>query len=424
MPSHVPSQPFPQLLPVRERARVVNAILQQRFDNILPAVMTETGIDLWLVICHEDNYDPIFKTITPWQCWAPILQMVVFYQPAPGQPVERINLSRTNMFGLMSDGWDPNSSESQWAALRRVIEARNPRQIAINESPTIWAADGLTVSLKAQLVETLGPTLAARLTSAEPVAIRWLETRLPAELELYQQAAKIAHALIRECFSRAVITPGITTIEDLRWHWWQRSTDMGLPVSFPPFFLRIRSDASSARWGATDPMIRAGDLLHCDVGVEYLRLLTDHQELAYVLRPGESAPPQSLVDGMAAGNRLQEIFTGSWQQGATGNQILRTALDRAHAAGIPNPRIYSHSLSHFLHEPGPLMGLPWEQESCPGRGDVVMHYNTVYTVELSVTVPVAEWDGQLVRLMLEQDAAFTADGVVYMDGRQQAFHLI
>lgn len=232
------------------------------------------------------------------------------------------------MMGLMSDGWDPNGAEGQWAALRRVIEARNPQRIGINESSIIWAADGLTVALKAKLVETLGDQLAAKLVAAEPLAIRWLESRLPAELELYQHAAKIAHALIKECFSRAVITPGLTTIEDLRWHWWQRATDMGLPVSFPPFFLRIRGPENRARWGEEDQVIREGDLLHCDVGVEYLPLLTDHQEMAYVLRPGESAPPASLVAGMAAGNRLQDIFTESWQQGQSGNQILETALPR------------------------------------------------------------------------------------------------
>lgn len=416
--------PFPQVLPVRERARVVNAILQQRFDTILPAVMSETGIDMWLIICHEDNYDPIFKTITPWQVWAPILQMVLFYQPAAGAPVERINISLTNMMGLMDGQWHPHDDEDQWTRLHNVIQQRNPQRIGINESATIWAADGLTAALKAKLLATLDEEWRAKLVSAEPLAIRWLESRLPAELELYQHAAKIAHALIRECFSRQVVTPGLTTIEDLRWHWWQRATDMGLPVSFPPFFLRIRSDESIAQWGEEDTVIREGDLLHCDVGIEYLRLLTDHQELAYVLHPGESAPPQGLLDGMAAANQLQDLFTSCWQQGRSGNQILDTALTRAREAGIPTPRIYSHSLSHFLHEPGPLMGLPWEQEVCPGRGDVVMDVDTVYTVELSVTMPVAEWSGQEVRFMLEQDAAFTADGVVYMDGRQRTYHLI
>jgi hypothetical protein len=243
-------------------------------------------------------------------------------------------------------------------------------------------------------------------------------------MELYQQAGAIAHTIIRECFSRQVVTPGVTTIEDLRWYYWQRTTNLGLPVSFPPFFLRMRSPQNQAKWGADDPVIRSGDLIHCDVGVQYLRLLTDHQEMAYVLAPGETEPPPGLREGIKQANRLQDVFTTTWQKGLTGNQILESALQTAHQAGIPDPRIYSHSLSHYLHEPGPLMGLPWEQEHCPGRGDVVMHYDTVYTVELSVSLPVPEWDNQAVRFMLEQDAAYTADGIVYMDGRQTALHLI
>jgi hypothetical protein len=251
-----------------------------------------------------------------------------------------------------------------------------------------------------------------------------LETLIPEELDLYHHACAIGHWLIKTCFSRQVITPGVTTSEDLRWWYWQAATDLGLPLSFPAFFRIIRSEASQSHWGADDPVIRPGDMLHCDVGVKYLRLITDHQELAYVLRPGETEAPAGLRQGMAEANRLQDIFTGAWQFGQSGNEILTAALHNAHEAGVNNPKIYSHSVGHFLHEPGPLIGLPWEQEHCPGRGDVRMSYDTCYTVELSVATPVAEWDHQVVRFPLEQDAAYTPNGVYYLDGRQTAFHLV
>jgi hypothetical protein len=113
-----------------------------------------------------------------------------------------------------------------------------------------------------------------------------------------------------------------------------------------------------------------------------------------------------------------------WSEGATGNEILQRALTNARANGISSPKIYSHSLSHFLHEPGPLMGLPWEQENTGGRGEVPMHFDTCYTVELSVTRAVPEWDGQEVRFALEQDASFTREGVTFIDGRQTTLHII
>lgn len=414
----------PGVLGVRERAAVVNKLLRARLDTLLPAVMRETGFDMWVIICHEDNHDPIFNTLIPWQCWAPILQIMVFYDPGPGQEIERLNVSLTNTFGLMTDAWNLESDKDQWARLREIVEARSPKRIGINESDVIWAADGLTASLKAKIIDALGPDLSSRLESAEKLAIRWLETLIPEELDLYHQACAIAHHLIKTCFSRQVITPGVTTCEDVQWQYWQLATDLGLPVSFSPFFRIYRSNANKARWGEADPIIRPGDMLHCDVGVKYLRLLTDHQELAYVLRPGETDAPPGLRDGMAQTNRLQEIFTGTWKQGLTGNAILSGALARAREAGINKPKIYSHSLGHFLHEPGPLMGLPWEQVSCPGRGDVAMSYNTSYTVELNAVHAVPEWDGQEVTFPLEQDAAFTESGVIFLDGRQTKFHLI
>lgn len=414
----------PEVLSVRNQAAVVNDVLRARLDTLLPAVMRETGFDMWIIVCYEDNYDPVFTTLIPYECWAPILQIFVFYDHGADRGVERLNISMTQMGDLMTTVWSLESQEDQWACLRRVVEERHPRRIGINQSDVIWAADGLTASLKAKLIDTLGPELAARLESAEKLCIRWLETLVPKELDLYHHACAVAHQIIKICFSRESVTPGVTTCEDLRWRYWQIASDLGLPVSFSPFFNKARSNAAKARWGEDDPVIRPGDRLHCDVGIKYLRLLTDHQELAYVLQPGEVDAPQGLRDGMAQANRLQEIFTGAWQQGLTGNEILARALARAREAGIARPKIYSHSLGHFLHEPGPLMGLPWEQVRCPGRGDVVMNYNTAYTVELNVTCPVPEWDHQEVTFPLEQDAAFTENGVIFLDGRQTRYHLI
>ena len=414
---------FSRILPLREQARVVNEITAHRFETVLPQVMRETGFDMWLIICNEDNHDPIFPTLSPWEVWVPILQMVVFYD-AGDKGIERLNISRTDMQGLMTDLWSLVQNEDQWGALAQVIRERNPKRIGINVSDTIWAADGLTVSLHEKLKQALGPDLSARLVSAEPLCIRWLETRTRQELDLYAQVCRVAHEVMAYCFSRDVITPGVTTPEDLRWVYWQTTTDLGLPVSFPPFFRKHRSIHLQEHWGSVDPVIRPGDVLHCDVGFKYLRLLTDHQELGYVLRGDESDVPDDFKQGMAYANRLQDIFTASWTKGLTGNQILTNALNTARAEGIPKPKIYSHSLSFYLHEPGPLMGLPWEQVACPGRGDVRMEYNTVYTVELAVTCEMPTWGGLELPFALEQDAVFLESGPVYLDGRQTTFHLV
>jgi hypothetical protein len=386
--------------------------------------MRETSFDMWIVICQEDDLDPVFTTMVPMDAWCPILQILIFFDQGPEKGVERINLSMTDMGDLYSKPWKGRRQSEQWAMLREIVEARDPRRIGINIGSIEWAAGGLTHNLYKQLVNNLPQKYAERLESAEALATRWLATLTDEEIGLYKHVANVAHAIIKECFSRKIIIPGITTTEDLVWHYWQRSTELGLSLAFRPFFDLVRSDEMKEKYGIHDNVIRPGDVIHCDVGIKYLRLNSDHQELAYVLRDGEEDAPEGLRKLMAEGNRLQNIYMSEFRRGLTGNEILVNVLERARNENIPNPRVYSHSLGYFLHEPGPLIGLPWEQERCEGRGDVKLEYNYAFTMELSVEAPVSEWGGQSVRIGLEQDVVYTKEGCWPLDGRQTKFHLI
>jgi Xaa-Pro aminopeptidase len=256
------------------------------------------------------------------------------------------------------------------------------------------------------------------------VATRWLATLTDDDLQAYTHVVNVAHALLAKCYSRATVVPGVTTVQDLEWAYWQYTADLGLGLAFKPFFNIVRSEAMKAKYGTDDTVIRPGDLIHSDVGIRYLRLNSDHQEWAYVLRPGESEPPAGIRNLLTQANRLQDTFMAEFKGGLTGNQLLANILARARERGIPDPKVYSHSLGLFLHEPGPLIGLPWEQERCPGRGDVVLNEGYCFTMELSIADAVPEWGNQSVRFSAEQDVAFTATGCAPVDGRQTEFYLI
>ncbi|HOX38142.1 MAG TPA: M24 family metallopeptidase [Candidatus Brocadiia bacterium] len=421
LPRSIPS--CPRILPVREQARVVNDLLRLRLDRLLPQVMQETGFDTWIIVCNEDNHDPVFNAMIPFDTWAPILQIIAFCLNPDGT-VDRLNISLTNLKDMYQRKWDLNAADDQWTTLVKILRDRRPKRIGINQSDVIWAADGLTATLKERLVAALGPKLSARMESAEKLCVRWLETFIEEELPVYEQAVRLTHHIIAETFSTSVITPGVTTTTDLRWFFWQSLADRGLTYSFTPFFDVQRSDEMKKRFDPADGVIRQGDLIHCDVGLIYMRFITDLQENAYVLRTGESDAPQGLRDALSQTNRLQDIFMGEFRQGLTGNQILNTALAKAREAGLSNPRIYSHSVGRFLHEPGPLIGLPWEQNDTGARGEVNLDYDTCFTMELGVRHPVQEWGGQLVSMSCEQDIVFRRDGATCLDGRQTRLHLI
>jgi Xaa-Pro aminopeptidase len=417
--------PFPpRVLPVRQQADVIVRNLRQRLDTVLPLAMREAGIDMWLILCQEDDYDPIFTILTPMGAWRPILQIILFYDRGEAQGVERINISGTNTLDLYDRPYRGQLEVEQWPSLLKAIAERDPRRIGINVGSVQWAAGGLTHNLYTQLVTRLPAQFVARLESAEPIAARFLSTLTDGEMESHEHVVSLAHNLIAECYSRQAIVPGVTTTEDLEWYYWQRAADQGLEMAFHPFFNLVRSQAAKGRFGEADTVIRPGDLIHCDVGIRYLRLNSDHQEWAYVLRPDEHDAPAGMCELMTQANRLQDIFMAEFRAGLTGDELLGNILQHARSEGVPNPKVYSHSLGLFLHEPGPLIGLPWEQVHNAGRGDVKLAHNSIFTMELSVTAPLPEWGGQEVRLGVEEDVVFTVDGCRVIGRRQTDFYLV
>jgi len=415
---------LPQIIPVRRQTEVTTEILRKRLDTVLPLALRDGDIDMWLIICQEDDLDPVYRTMIPMDTWPKILQMLIFFDRGPENGVERINLSMTDTRDLYDKPWEGGNHPEQWRLLSEIIKTRDPKRIGINIGEVNWAAGGLTHNLFNQLVETLPEKYVNRLTSAEIACTRWATTLTDDELDIYPHVSSIARQIIARCFNPSSITPGVTTSEDLEWAFWQICSDNGLEQSFKPYFRILRSESEAKKHPLSDGIIRRGDLLICDVGIKYLGLITDHQELAYVRHFAETDAPRGLKNLLATNNRLQNIFMREFKQGLTGNQLLENILSSAHEEGIPSPRIFSHSLGLFLHEPGPLIGLPWEQDPIPGRGEVRLEYNSCFAMELSIEDVVPEWNDQRVPCQTEQVVRFTKDGCQPLDGVQKSLHLI
>jgi len=411
---------MPQILGLKEQAAVCDGWLTVRLEKILPELMRREKIDMWLVICREYNEDPVYLSLVPWNSLsARRLTILVFFDKGEAKGVERFSVSRYGVGGFYRTIWDP-AREDQWLALAKAIKDRNPKRIGIDESETFAFGDGLTASLKKRLVQALGPEYAKRLVSAENLAVGWLERRLPEELGVYPHIAAIAHAIIAEAFSPAVITPGATRTEDVEWWMWEKVRSLGLQTWFGPSISIQRPKSSPHRGGS---IIHRGDLLHCDFGIVYLKLHTDTQQMAYVLNDGEDDAPRGLKEALARGNRLQDILFEEMKEGLTGNQILAAALKKAKEEGL-KASIYTHPLGFHGHAAGPPIGLWDMQGGVPGAGDYPLRLDTVYSIELNVGAAVPEWGGEEAQIGLEQDAAFTRSGARYLDKRQTGLHLV
>ncbi|MHB8644838.1 MAG: M24 family metallopeptidase [Thermomicrobiales bacterium] len=414
-----------RILPLRARAVVRNDWLTQRLETILPALMAREGFDMWIIAAREYNEDPVIMTMLPEPSMAARRRTILVFSRRPDGSVERLTLDRYGFGEFYTKGWDPEAEE-QDACLARVVRERDPQKIGLDISATFAFGDGLTHQEYTRIAAALGKKYMDRTTSAERLCVGWLERRIPAELEIYPSIIAIGHAIIAEAYSPRTIQPGSTTTDDVVW--WMRQTmlDAGLQAWFQP---TITVQAPGEAWDKiqrTDDrrtLIQHGDLLHCDMGFYYLGLATDHQQHAYILRPGETQAPEGLVAALAAGNRLQDILRGAMTVGHSGNTVLREALADARDAGL-TPSIYTHPLGYHGHAAGPTIGLWDRQDGVPGNGDYPLYENTCYSIELNIRHPVPEWGGQEVRIALEEDAVLTGGAVSWLAGRQTELHLI
>jgi len=387
-----------QIVSERERSIIVDNILEKRLNNLLPELMDATGIDMWILISREYNEDPVLKTMLP-STWlnARRRTILVFYRNKDENRFDKLAIARYNVGNAIVSAWDKEKQPDQWQALIDIIKEKNPETIGLNTSDNFGLADGLVHTDRTAFLERLPSTLKNRIVSAEPLAIRWLETRTSIEMKYYKQLVELTHDIIGEAFSNAVIKPGVTSTNDVVWFLRQKVTDLGLETWFHPTVDIQRTDEKleshiTAFSNRPDgQIILPGDLLHCDFGITYLRLNTDCQQHAYVLREGEKEAPDYLKQALKDGNRVQDILTQHF--------------------------IYTHPLGLYGHAAGPTIGMWDSQGGVPGTGDYPLFENTVYAIELNTTVHIPKWNKDI-RIMLEEAGFWGNSGFNYVNERQ------
>ena len=415
---------FPNLLSERERAEMVDEILEDRLDNLLPQLMRREGIDMWILISREYNEDPIMKTILP-STWLSARRRTIMVFFDNGESVDKVAIARYSVGKLLKGEWNVDVYPDQWEALMTIIKAKNPKKIGLNFSKDFALADGLVKTEYEAFMAKLPENQHPKVVSSEKLAIAWLETRSEKELQIYPMICHMGHQILQAGLSEEVIHPGITTTDDVVWALRQKVRDLGLDTWFHPSVSVQRAATGNEEFLRSfsrrpeQDVIQAGDLLHVDFGITYLRLNTDQQQHFYVLKPGETEVPKGIQEAFKNGNRLQDILVEQFEQGKTGNEILAGALVQAKKEGL-NASIYTHPIGLHGHAAGPTIGMWDQQQGVKGRGDYPLFPNTAYSIELFAATEVSEWGGKLVRIMLEEDGVYTKDGFFFLDGRQEA----
>ena len=376
---------------------------------------------MWLIIDRENNKDPVAPTLGD---RAFLGRFTILHDTGGDDGVRRV----PGGFGNIAE----------------VVGQLDPQRIGINVSDVWNNGDGLSKALYDRLEAALGEA-STRLVSAEDLSNEWLETKTPEEISAYRHVAGVTHDIISEAFSNRVIVPDVTTVGDVNWWIAQKIADLGLQgwafsvviqrspqnrrmYDDPPELFSIDEPSSMSFRGEMsreDVVIRRGDILHSDIGTEYVGLNTDNQQHSYILRDGETDVPEGLKEALRRANRVQDIFMSEFQLGRTGNEIRDATLQRATAEGL-KAMIYTHPIGYHQHSGGTVLGgysSRAQVDSLP-RGRHPLRNNTVYSIELENIYAVPEWEDLEVEIALEEQGVFTEQGASFLDGRQVKWFLI
>ncbi|HKG45345.1 MAG TPA: M24 family metallopeptidase [Pyrinomonadaceae bacterium] len=418
---------LPKLLPVREQQTVRESWLKKRLDTMLLPMMRQQKIEMWIVTNEEFHADPVTEYIAPPLPYVGRRDFFIFADRG-GDKLDRIALVRypEEHLKYFFEVLNPPGRDIA-DTLRRIVRERNPKTIALNMSGTRGATNGITHDTYSFLAETLGQEYAARFVSAAPLIVEYMDTRVPEELEHYRTAVAVTDILTQRAFSNEVITPGKTTVGDVRWWFLQQVNNLGLGVWFQP---DLRVQRHNQETGKTQQflsvaeesvVIKRGAVIHIDCGVNYLGLSTDWQKMAYVLREGEKDVPDGLKKALTNTNRLQDALFTHIKPGAQGFEVYEATMADMKKLGI-EAMIYSHSVGNQGHALG--ASIDFRRPAAGAPSEPAFREGSYTSIELNTTTAVPEWGGQKVTIMMEDDAYLTKDGMKWFRARQTAFYLI
>ena len=286
---------------------------------------------------------------------------------------------------------------------------------------SIGGADGLSHTSYQRLRDMLGP-YGDRLVSAERFVSDFRGTRTAVEIAAFAEAGEISREIAERAFSNEVITPGVTTLEDVAWWMSDQQLQRGLESSFDMPSVYITGPEGIVAT-SSDRVIQRGDLLMLDWGVGFLDFYTDMKRIAYVLREGESEVPEGIQHAFDRGRDVRDIMKATIKPAPTAAEALERTWTALEAAGFnriefnqptADPSVTDvvlgpHSVGNWGHGFGPSLAF-----FNPTRMTYELRPTTLISIELFAYTANPDWGNAKIRIPLEDDAVVTERGVEWL----------
>lgn len=400
-------------------------IRRDQFDLILPRAMRDHGVDMWIVMQKENQFDPMYDDLG--RGYVGSVAYWIFTDRG-GDHIERAAIGVAG-YRLEDCGYDLVRG---FQPLQAFVAERDPKRIGVNMSDAIGAADGLSKTSHDRLLKELGPTYAARVVSAERVVSDFRSGFTASRLVALGENGEIARRLADRALSNEIITPGVTTLEDVAW-WLANELQaraLGSSFEMPSVYITGPRGIEAT---SNDRIIQRGDLLMIDWGVGYLNTWTDVKRVAYVLKPGETAAPAGLQKAFDNALAVRRVIRRTIKAGPTAGEMLQQVTAAIEAAGfrmqgtfneVTNDQrvevmIGCHSIGDRGHGSGP--SIAWFN---PAQHAFPIKPFNPFSIELFAWTPVPEWGGAKARIPLEDDAIVTDRGVEWFYPVNERIRLI
>ncbi len=342
----------------RTGGEVLRLIRNEKLDLILPGVMRDNNVDMWIHVTRSGDPDPMvenFGSTSGYLIFTNLgdrIERAVF---GSGGAVENIDIRGSRDIARAISGYNYRTQDfSVYNELRDFVTERDPKTIAVNTSDWLAIADGISHSQYVKLEKILGQKYSARIISAENLITEFRTRRTLREVAVMTNSVEVHRQILERSLSNEVITPGVTTREDVGWwvkeEFFKRGLTRGYStgVGTPVVIYSAVSDRSVT--GSPQYVLQRGDFLQFDNGVRYLDYFsTDYKRNAYILRKGETSIPQSLQHGFDRSLAARDIIRENVKVGRTAGETLKAIVSALEDAGyIYTPYVDSGPEDHEM----------------------------------------------------------------------------
>lgn len=398
------------------RWRKMNQVRNDKFDLVLPEAMRENNIDMWIIMSREGNFDPLYPDMG--EGYVGSVGYYIFTDRG-GDRIERAVLGIDGY--LLEEGgtYDYFGSAGE---LKAFVETRDPKRIGLNISKNIGGADGLSHSGYLELAEVLGKKYEQRFVSAEKLASDFRSRRVASEIAIYGEAGELSYTIAERAFSNEIITPGVTTLEDVAWWMKEQLFRHNLESSFgmPSVYVTGPEGIEAT---STDRIIQRGDVLFIDWGVGLMNMYTDMKRMAYVLKEGETAVPPGIQNAFDQAVKARDVVKKTIKPGVTAQKAEDAVYAALTNAGFNRMKAFNqstdldltdviigcHSVGNWGHGIGPSIAF-----FNPVQLGYELKPSNLISIEFFAYTKVPEWGGKKLRVALEDDAVITERGVEWL----------